>query len=66
MLSSDNDINICYRDHFLRLQSFVYFQIFGSKVLQLNQICTFSSNYTEDFPGVFKMPLVYCFERGLT
>ena len=42
------------------------FPVFGSKVLQLNQICIFSSDYTEDFPGVFQTPLEYCFEKGLT
>ncbi|PSN54640.1 hypothetical protein C0J52_01095 [Blattella germanica] len=25
------------------------FPVFGSKILQLNQICIFSSDYTEDF-----------------
>ena len=38
------------------------FPVFGSKVLQLNQICIFSSDYTEDFPGVCQTP----FEKGLT
>ena len=42
------------------------FPVFGSKVLQLNQICIFSSDYTEDFPGVFQTPLEYCFEKGST
>ncbi|PSN46353.1 hypothetical protein C0J52_12923 [Blattella germanica] len=42
------------------------FPVFRSKVLQLNQISIFSSNYTEDFPGVFQTPLEYCFEKGLT
>ncbi|PSN53913.1 hypothetical protein C0J52_02460 [Blattella germanica] len=42
------------------------FPVFDSKVLQLNQICIFSSDYTEDFPGVFQTPLEYCFEKGLT
>ncbi|PSN44274.1 hypothetical protein C0J52_19630 [Blattella germanica] len=42
------------------------FPIFGSKVLQINQICIFSSDYTEYFPVVFQTPLEYCFEKGLT
>ncbi|PSN40846.1 hypothetical protein C0J52_19549 [Blattella germanica] len=44
------------------------FPVFSSKVFQLNHIFIFSSDYTEDFPGVYQKPLdlEYCFEKGLT
>ncbi|PSN30394.1 hypothetical protein C0J52_27678 [Blattella germanica] len=65
MVSSDNDINIWHRP-LLTPTIICVFPVFGSKVIQLNQICIFSSDYTEDFPGVFQTPLEYCFEKGLT
>ena len=56
MVSSDNDINIWHRGHFLRLQSFVYFQFSAGKVLQLNQLCIFVATTLKTFLVYFKHP----------
>ncbi|PSN31642.1 hypothetical protein C0J52_20493 [Blattella germanica] len=67
MVSSDNDINICHRDNFLRLQSFVYFQFSAARFSYIIKfVRIFNSDYIEEFPGVFQTPLEYCFEKGLT
>ncbi|PSN52522.1 hypothetical protein C0J52_14320 [Blattella germanica] len=56
MVSSDNDISIWHRDHFLRLQSFVYFQFSAATFSNLIKFLFLVATTMKTFLVYFKYP----------